>query len=69
MTMHMTVMKRIQSVLSLCAILIPTLQLIYQLFENLASVLVTSELVETRAGGRQQDGIAGVAVRERVHDR
>src|SRR5437763_16210400 len=76
-TMHRTVMKRIQSVLSLCAILVfrrlrsltVAAQLLHYLLKHFASVLIASELIETRAGGRQQDGIARVAVRERVPDR
>src|ERR1019366_9800206 len=60
--MPIVVPKRVQSVLSLCAILVCGLQLLYKTFENLAAMLVTCELVEAGAGRRQQDCIAGLRV-------
>src|ERR1017187_106959 len=63
--MPMVVPKRVQSVLSLCAILVCRLQMLYEAFENLAAVLVAGELVEAGAGRRQQDCIAGLRVRMR----
>src|SRR5664280_402394 len=62
-TIARTVEKRIQSVLSLCAISIFRLQLVDNLFEELATVLVVLELVEAGAGGRQQHGVAGHGMR------
>src|SRR6266536_1847836 len=66
--MPSTVKKRIQSVFSLCAISILWLQLVHNLFEELAAVFVALKLVEAGAGGREQDGVAGDSVREGVGD-
>src|ERR1035438_4045816 len=67
-TMATTVEKRIQSVLSLCAISIFRLQLVDDLFEEPAAVLVALELVEAGAGGRQQQGVAGHGMRVGMGD-
>src|SRR5437763_17156376 len=66
-TMHSVVTKRIQSVLSLWAIS-GSLQLIHNLFENFAALLVALELIEAGAGGREQDSVARAAVFECVAD-
>src|ERR1017187_1667077 len=63
-----TVEKRIQSVLSLCAISIFRLQLVDNLFEELATLLVALELVEAGAGGRQQHRVAGHGMRVGMGD-
>src|SRR5512133_2800805 len=68
-TMPSTVKKRIQSVLSLCAISMLLLQLVHNLFEEPATVFVALKLVETGARGREQNGIAGSGVSESVSDR
>src|SRR5580704_669466 len=60
--MPIVVPKSIQSVLSLCAILVSGLQLLYEGFENVAAMLVARELIEAGAGRGQQDGIAGLRV-------
>src|SRR4051794_16650071 len=65
-TMHNVVMKRIQSVLSFCAMSALFLQMIHDFLEDFAAMLVTLELVEARAGGRQQHRVARRSVRERV---
>src|ERR1035438_4052508 len=67
-TMASTVKKRIQSVLSLWAMSIFRCQLVHDLFEELATVLVALELVEAGAGGRQQHGVAGHGVRVGISD-
>src|ERR1035438_9884796 len=67
-TMASTVKKRIQSVFSLCAISILRLQLVHNLFEELATVLVALELVEAGAGRRQQYRVAGYGVRVGMGD-
>src|ERR1019366_7691458 len=67
-TMASTVKKRIQSVLSLWAMSIFRCQLVHNLFEELATVLVAQELVETRAGGRQQHGVARHGMRVRISE-
>src|ERR1035437_497941 len=67
-TMVSTVKKRIQSVLSLWAMSIFRLQLVHNLFEELATVFVAPELVEAGAGGRQQHGVAGHGVRVGMGD-
>src|ERR1035441_6287330 len=67
-TMASTVKKRIQSVLSLWAMSIFRSQLVHNLFEELATVLVALELVETGAGGRQQHGVTGHGMRVGVGD-
>ena len=51
-TIRTTAVKRIQSVLSLCAIQLP-----HQILEDSPAVLITFEL-ETRTSRRQQDRIA-----------
>src|SRR5258707_5493409 len=66
--MASTVKKRIQSVLSLWAISIFRLQLVHNLFEELAAVLVALELVEARAGGGKQHGVAGHGMRVGMGD-
>src|ERR1039457_5359937 len=60
--MPMVVPKRVQSVLSLCAMLVSGLQLSYEAFEYLAAMLVAFELVEAGAGRGQQDCVAGLRV-------
>src|ERR1700691_2450805 len=60
--MPMVVPKRVQSVLSFCAILVCKLQLLDEAFENLAAMLVAGELVEAGAGRGQQHRIAGLRV-------
>src|SRR6266496_457294 len=73
-TITRTVMNRVQSVLSCCAILGPLLfdaearrrrasELIYELFECLAAVFEAGELVEARARGGEQHRVAGRCVR------
>src|ERR1039457_1504657 len=66
--MASTVEKRIQSVLSLWAISIFRLQLVHNLFEELATVLVALELVEAGTGGGEQHGVAGHGMREGMGD-
>src|ERR1700674_5329688 len=70
-TIASTVLKRIQSVLSRCAILFlgwagleahPTLQSIHDLFEHRAAMFEALKLVEAGACGREQNGIAGRCV-------
>src|ERR1035441_8524331 len=61
--MASTVKKRIQSVLSLWAMSLFRCQLVHNLFEELATMLVALELVEAGAGGRQQHGVAGHGMR------
>src|SRR5215472_14464472 len=56
-TMSTTVVKRIQSVLSFCAIL---LYFVHQIFENSPAVFVALKLIETRARRGQQHRIAGL---------
>src|ERR1700691_5116146 len=63
--MPMVVPKRVQSVLSFCAMLVFGLQLLYQAFENLAAMRIACELVEAGAGRRQQHRIAGLRLRKR----
>src|SRR5947209_2275621 len=69
-TITSTVAKRIQSVLSLCAISVLRLQLVDEMLENFASVFVTSELVEAGTRRGQQNRIArtrfGICVRYRL---
>src|ERR1035441_9112342 len=66
--MASTVKKRIQSVLSLWAMSIFRCQLVHDLFEELATMLVALELVEAGAGGRQQHSVAGHGMRVGISD-
>src|ERR1700722_13476523 len=61
-TMPMVAPKRVQSVLSCCPMSVFTLQSMDQILEDLAAMFVAFKLVEAGAGGRQQDGIAGLRV-------
>lgn len=64
----MVVPKRVQSVLSLCAILVSGFQFLHEALEDLAAMLVALELVKAGAGRRQQDRIAGLRVGVREAD-
>src|SRR3954470_7643841 len=68
-TMHSVVMKRIQSVLSFCAMSVLFLQTIHNFLEDFSAMLVTFELVEARARRRQQHRVPRRPVGERVLDR
>src|SRR5580704_11116081 len=63
-TMKITVMKRILSVLSRCAMF----QILDQLFEDLPALLVILKLIEAGAGRGEQYDIAGTGVRRCFSD-
>src|SRR5260370_4791229 len=63
-TMPSTVKKRIQSVLSRCAISIFGLQAVHNLLEDFSAMLVALELIEAGAGRCQQHRVAGRGIRE-----
>src|SRR5215831_11504564 len=63
-TISTTVMKRILSVLSRCAMF----QILHQLFEDLPAMFVTLKLVEASASRRQQDRVAWPRILPRLRN-